>query len=52
MTLIWDNITQTFLGEGSLGAAPGPICGSGLLSYIALGLLGLGSYGWKRLRAA
>jgi hypothetical protein len=33
-------------------AAPGPIPGAGLLSYIALGLIGLGSYGWKRLRPA
>jgi hypothetical protein len=33
-------------------AAPGPIPGAGLLSYLALGLLGLGSMGWKRLRAA
>jgi hypothetical protein len=32
-------------------AAPGPIPGAGLLSYLALGLLGLGSMGWKRLRA-
>jgi hypothetical protein len=30
--------------------APGPIPGAGLLSYIALGILGLGSIGWKRLR--
>jgi hypothetical protein len=35
-----------------ISAAPGPIPGAGLLSYLALGLLGLGSYGWKRLRAA
>jgi hypothetical protein len=31
--------------------APGPIPGAGLLSYLALGLMGLGSLGWKRLRA-
>jgi hypothetical protein len=31
-------------------AAPGPIPGAGFLSYIALGLLSLGSMGWKRLR--
>jgi hypothetical protein len=30
--------------------APGPIPGAGLLSYLALGLLGLGSLGWKRFR--
>jgi hypothetical protein len=34
----------------ALQAAPGPIPGAGLLSYIALGLLGVGSIGWKRLR--
>jgi hypothetical protein len=34
-----------------VSATPGPIPGSGFLSYIALGLLGLGSLGWKRLRA-
>jgi hypothetical protein len=33
-------------------AAPGPIPGTGLLSYLALGFLGLGSLGWKRLQAA
>jgi hypothetical protein len=32
-------------------AAPGPPPGSGLLSYIALAMLGLGSAAWKRLRA-
>jgi hypothetical protein len=31
-------------------AAPGPIPGSGLLCYIALAILGLGSAGWKRRR--
>jgi hypothetical protein len=31
-------------------AAPGPIPGAGLLSYVALGLLGLGSAGWNRWR--
>jgi hypothetical protein len=31
-------------------AAPGPTPGAGLLSYIALGLLGLGSAGWKKWR--
>jgi len=30
--------------------APGPIPGAGLLSYLALGLLGLSSVGWKRFR--
>jgi hypothetical protein len=34
-------------GEFAFQAAPGPIPGSGLLSYIALGLLGLGSMAWK-----
>ena len=34
----------------SVSPAPGPIPGAGLLSYIALGILGLGSMGWKRLR--
>jgi uncharacterized membrane protein len=29
--------------------APGPIPGTGLLSYIAFGILGFGSIGWKRL---
>jgi hypothetical protein len=33
-----------------VNAAPGPIPGAGLLSYIALGLFGFGSMGWKRLR--
>jgi hypothetical protein len=28
----------------------GPIPGAGLLSYLAPGLTGLGSMGWKRLR--
>jgi hypothetical protein len=35
-----------------VSAAPGPIPGAGLLSYLTLGLLGLGSYGWKRLRVS
>jgi hypothetical protein len=30
--------------------APGPIPGAGLLSYLALAILGLGSIRWKRLR--
>jgi hypothetical protein len=34
----------------SLVAAPGPIPGAGLFSYVALGLIGLGSMGWKRFR--
>jgi hypothetical protein len=33
-----------------VNAAPGPIPGAGLFSYIALGLLGLCSAGWNRLR--
>jgi len=45
------DVSVTFEGSASLAAAPGPIPGTGLLSYIALGLLGLGSYGWKRVRA-
>jgi hypothetical protein len=46
--------TDSILGRGdiSVSAAPGPIPGAGLLSYVAIGLLGLGSIGWKRLRAA
>jgi hypothetical protein len=31
-------------------ASPGPIPGAGLLSYIALGAIGLGCAGWKKLR--
>jgi hypothetical protein len=34
----------------SIQAAPGPIPGAGLLSYLPLGILGVGSMGWKRLR--
>jgi hypothetical protein len=37
-------------GEIQVSAAPSPIPGAGFLSYITLGLLGLGSLGWKRLR--
>jgi hypothetical protein len=50
------NGTQsTTLGAVNLTTAdpaPGPIPGAGFLSYIALGLLGLGSFGWKRLGKA
>ena len=35
-----------------VNAAPGPIPGAGLLSYIALGLFGVGSVGWRWLRFA
>jgi hypothetical protein len=45
------NATEFFFGF-ELTPAPGPIPGAGLLSYITLGLLGLGSLGWKRLRPA
>ncbi len=38
--------------EFNLVAAPGPIPGAGLLSYIALGVLGLGSAAWRRYRHA
>jgi hypothetical protein len=40
-----------FLGltQIEVSAAPGPIPGAGLLSYLALGLLGVGSAGWKKL---
>jgi hypothetical protein len=37
-------------GTWTLQAAPGPIPGAGLLSYLALGLLSLGSVEWKRFR--
>jgi hypothetical protein len=30
--------------------APGPIPGAGMLSYVAIGLVGLGTAGWKRWR--
>jgi hypothetical protein len=35
-----------------ISAAPSPTPGAGLLSYVALGFLGLGSVGWRRLRAS
>jgi hypothetical protein len=38
------------LRDSFVTPAPGPIPGAGALSYVALGLLGLGSMGWKRLR--
>jgi hypothetical protein len=49
------NQTSPLVGSASfsystVNAAPGPIPGAGLLSYIALGLMGLGSMGWKKLR--
>jgi hypothetical protein len=37
-------------GEIQVSAAPGPIPGVGLPSYLTIGLLGLGSMGWNRLR--
>jgi hypothetical protein len=37
------------IADVSVTPAPGPIPGAGLLSYVAVGLLGLGSIGWKRL---
>jgi hypothetical protein len=55
-------LSYSFVGHGGGGAgelsatytnvsaAPGPIPGAGLLSYIALAMLGLGSAGWKRWR--
>jgi hypothetical protein len=45
----WSCLTDNG-GECGLSPAPGPIPGAGFLSYVALGLLGLGSAGWKRLR--
>ena len=44
------NQADTLIAELSVNAAPGPIPGAGLLSYLALGTFGLGSAGWKRLR--
>jgi hypothetical protein len=41
-----------YSGVFSVDAAPGPIPGAGLLSYITLSLLGLGSVGWKRVPAS
>jgi hypothetical protein len=46
-----DHSDLTFaLYDNQLQPAPGPIPGAGLLSYIALGLLGVGSAAWKRLQ--
>jgi hypothetical protein len=47
--LSWDSRTFSDFTTG-VAAAPGPIPGAGLLSYLALGLLGLGSFGWKRFK--
>jgi hypothetical protein len=60
VTLNWAGVEELDFTGGSgfyvndiqvneVSAAPGPIPGAGLLSYIALGLLGVGSVGWKRL---
>jgi hypothetical protein len=47
-----DLIVYGGAGVPTIAAAPGPIPGAGLLSYIAIGLLCLGTAGWRRLRAA
>jgi hypothetical protein len=44
------SIGEFDISNVSVEAAPGPIPGAGLLSYIALGLFGLGSAGFKRWR--
>jgi hypothetical protein len=46
-----DHLDLTFaLYDNQLQPATGPIPGAGLLSYIALGLLGVESAAWKRLQ--
>jgi hypothetical protein len=46
------SFTSLQVTDLTLNPAPGPIPGVGLLSYLGIGLIGLGSYGWKRLRQA
>jgi hypothetical protein len=47
---VLDTGTTAFSASFTYAAAPGPIPGAGLLSYLALGIIGLGSMGLKRLR--